>query len=59
MGREGDERAKRERVHGSRVKKGELGISCCGSAVMNLTRIHEDEGSIPGPSYRVKDVVLP
>ena len=25
-------------------------ISHCGSAVMNLTSIHEDSGSIPGPA---------
>ena len=35
-----------------------LGSSCCGSVVMNLTGIHEDEGLIPGLNQWVKDLVL-
>ena len=31
---------------------------CCGSAVMNPTNIHEDSGSVPGLTQRVKDPVL-
>ena len=33
--------------------------SCCGLAVMSLTCIYKDEGSIPGITQWVKDPVLP
>ena len=40
-------------------KDGNLGSSHCGSAVKNLTSIHEDTGSIPGLAHWVKDLALP
>ena len=35
------------------------GSSYHGSAEMNPTSIHEDEGLIPGPDQWVKDLALP
>ena len=40
------------------VKKVRTRSSHCGSAVRNLTRIHEDVGLIPGLAQWVKDLVL-
>ena len=33
-------------------------LEFCGSAAMNPTSIHEDMGSNPGPTQRVKDLAL-
>ena len=40
------------------LKHDQCQSSCCGSAVMNLTSIHEDMDSIPGPAQLVEDPVL-
>ena len=39
-------------------EKFQLWSSHCGSVVMNLTSIHKDVGSIPGPAHYVKDPAL-
>ena len=41
------------------VKNHHNGSSCHGSAVMNLTSIHEDVGLMPGLAQWVKDPALP
>ena len=40
-------------------KRGHLGIPVVAQWVENLTRIHEDVGSIPGLAQWVKDLGLP
>ena len=35
-----------------------IGSSCCGSAVTNMTSIHEDMGFVPGLAQWVKDPAL-
>ena len=40
------------------TKQADIGSSHCGSAVMHLTSIHEDAGSIPGLTQWIKDQAL-
>ena len=40
------------------VKPPSFWSSCCSLGVMNLTRIHEDAGSIPGLAQWIKDPVV-
>ena len=35
------------------------GVPVVAQLVKNLTSIHEDVGSVPGPAHGVKDLVLP
>ena len=40
------------------IKKRSYWSSCCGTAETNSTRIHENEGLIPGLAQRAKDPAL-
>ena len=40
-------------------KISKTGVFYCGSMVTNLSSIHEDVCSIPGPAQWVKDLALP
>ena len=45
--------------HYAELKRVDLGSSHCGAAEMNLTRIYEDVGLIPGLPQWVGDLALP
>ena len=47
-----------EFLHAVDMTKRKIRSSCCGSAVMNPTSIHEDGGSILGLAQCVKDLAL-
>ena len=42
----------------TKCNKGQRWSSCCGTAEMNPTRIHEEVGLIPGLTQWVKDLAL-
>ena len=46
-------------VHAVQTQDGHSGDPIVAQRVKNPTSIHEDAGSIPGPSWWVKDPVLP
>ena len=51
-------KSQKKRVSKSKIKKLGDGNSRHGSAGMNLTSIHEDEGSTPGLVWWIKDLAL-